>query len=66
MKKISKKALSGYITKFYAAASVDKSINIFDIGKVFKAGEDAYASTKDLLEVEKAVKAAADTYCISL
>ncbi len=63
MKKLTKKKLANYITAVYAANSVDMSINVLDIGKVFKMAETAYAEAGTLAAVDAAVKDAVAKYC---
>lgn len=60
-KPLSKKALDKLIEQIYYKHASGLQINIMDIGKVFKAGEKAYAAGGD---VEQAVKDAIKAYCI--
>lgn len=60
-KPLSKKALDKLIESLYYKHASGLQINIMDIGKVFKAGEKAYAAGGD---VEQAVKDAISVYCI--
>lgn len=60
-KPLSKKALDKLIEQIYYKHASGLQINIMDIGKVFKAGEEAYAAGGD---VEQAVKDAIKAYCI--
>lgn len=59
-KPLSKKALDKLIEQIYYKNASGLQIDIMDIGKVFKAGERAYASGEN---VEDAVKAAIKVYC---
>jgi len=63
MSKLTDKKLNKTIEAFYVKAANGKAINIMDIGKVFRAGRDAYAATADLAVVDAAVTAAVAVYC---
>ena len=63
MAKLSKKKLEKLIEQIYYVRARGKQINIMDIGKVFKAGEDAYTVACDLHAVEVAVIGAIAQYC---
>lgn len=60
-KPLSKKALDRLIEQIYYKHASGLQINIMDIGKVFKMGEQAYAAGGD---VEQAVKDAIKLYCV--
>jgi hypothetical protein len=62
-KKMSKKAIDREIDRLYKIHAEGLSINIMDIGKVFKAGHAAVEAGTDL---EAAVEGAVATYCEKL
>ena len=62
--KLTKKKLSTLIEKTYYKAAEGKTINILNIPKIFKAGEEAYAKESTEEAVIKAVQDAAEIYCI--
>jgi hypothetical protein len=57
------KKLDGEISRIYYARSAGRMINIFDIGKVFAAGERAAAAGES---IEAAVCAAIETYAVAV
>ena len=61
-KKLSKKALEREIERIYGKHGHGVQVPIMDLGKIFKAGEDAYASSGDLDAVDTAVKDAIQKY----
>lgn len=62
-KKLTKKKLTNYISQTYYKVAANKTINILDIGKVFREAEAAYAVASDTADVDKAVVAAVEKYC---
>lgn len=64
MKKLTAKKLDAQISTIYYRVAEGKAINIMDIGKVFKAGRDAYVSTADLAAVEAAITEQVAKLCV--
>ena len=64
MKKLTTKKLDAAISAIYYRVAEGKAINIMDIGKVFKAGRDAYVTTTDLVAVEAAIAAQVAKLCV--
>lgn len=60
-KKLSKKALDRELEKLYNRHGYGVQVPILDLGKIFKAGEEAYAGG-DLQAAEAALKAAIEKY----
>lgn len=66
MKKLTTKKLDAHISSVYYRVAEGKAINIMDIGKVFKAGRDAYVATADLAAVETAITEQVAKLCVVL
>jgi hypothetical protein len=65
MKKFTAKKLDAHISSVYSRLAEGKMINIMDIGKVYKAGRDAYATTADLVAVEAAITEQVAKLCVA-
>jgi hypothetical protein len=61
-KKLSKKALERELERLYGKHGYGVQVPILDLGKIFKAGEQAYAGGGGIEAAEAALKAAIQKY----